>query len=97
MAKALWRGKHKALELRELNHIQPKFGKIKRKSSFRQLCLFSVYFIDLCEEEEVTPLSKKRKPEGRISTRGSVDESDDNEFVESKKEAQISSNKRYIN
>ena len=64
-----------------------KFGKIKRKSSFRQLCLFSVYFIDLFEEEEVTPLSKKRKPEERISTCGSEDESDDNEFVESKKEA----------
>ena len=64
-----------------------KFGKIKRKSSFRQLCLFSVYFIDLCEEEEVARLSRKRKPEERISTCGSEDESDDNEFVKSKKEA----------
>ena len=45
----------------------------------------------------MTPLSKKRKPEERISACGSEDESDDNEFVESKKEAQISSNKRYIN
>ena len=35
----------------------------------------------------MTPLSKKRKPEERISTCGSEDESDDNEFVESKKEA----------
>ena len=34
----------------------------------------------------MAPLSKKRKPEGRISTCGSEDESDDNEFVESKKE-----------
>ena len=48
--------------------------------------LFSVYFIDLYDEEEVTPLSKKRKPEERIHTCGSEDESDDNEFVESKKE-----------
>ena len=47
--------------------------------------LFSVYFIDLYDEEEVTPLSKKRKPEERIHTCGSEDESDDNEFVESKK------------
>ena len=66
-------------------------------SSFHKLCLFSVYFIDLREQEEVTPLSKKQKPEERISTCGSEDESGDNEFVESKKEAQISSNKRYIN
>ena len=80
-------GESKALKLRELNHIQPKFGKIKRKSSFRQLRLFSVYFIDLCEEEEVTLLSKKRKPEERINTCGSKDENDDNEFVESEKEA----------
>ena len=34
----------------------------------------------------MAPLSKKRKPEGRISTCGSEDESDDNEFVENKKE-----------
>ena len=64
-----------------------KCGKIKRKSSFRQLRLFSVYFIDLCDEEEMTPLSKKRKPEERISTCGSENESDDNEFVKSKKKA----------
>ena len=51
------------------------------------MCLFSVYFIGLCEEEEVTPLSKKWKPEERTSTCGSEDESDDNGFIESKKEA----------
>ena len=51
------------VKLRELDYIQPKFGKRKWESSFRQLCLFSVYFVDLYEEEEVTPLSKKRKPE----------------------------------
>ena len=50
------------------------------------MCLFTVYFIDLNEDKGVAPLSKKRKPEGRISTCGSEDESDDNEFVESKKE-----------
>ena len=35
----------------------------------------------------MTPLPSKRKPEERLSTCGSEDESDDNEFVESKKEA----------
>ena len=35
----------------------------------------------------MTLLSRKRKPEECISTCGSEDESDDNEFVESKKEA----------
>ena len=82
------------VKLRELNYIQPKFGKVERESSFRQLRLFSVYFIDLYEEEEVTPLSKKkkkkkkpRKPEERVSTCGSEDESDVNEFAESKKKA----------
>ena len=44
-----------------------------------------------------TSIKKERKPEEPVSTCGSEDESDDNEFVESKKEAQISSNKRYIN
>ena len=34
----------------------------------------------------MAPLSKTRKPEGRISMCGSEDESDDKEFVESKKE-----------
>ena len=77
------------VKLKELNYIQPQFGKIKRESSFRQLCLFSIYFIDLYEEEETTSLSKKQKPEERISTCGSENESDDNEFVESKKEARI--------
>ena len=77
------------VKLKELNYIQPQFGKIKRESSFRQLCLFSIYFIDLYEEEETTSLSKKQKLEERISTCGSENESDDNEFVESKKEARI--------
>ena len=75
------------VKLKELNYIQPQFGKIKRESSFRQLCLFSI--IDLHEEEETTPLSKKQKPEESISTCSSENESDDNEFVESKKEARI--------
>ena len=35
----------------------------------------------------MTPLPNKRKPEERLSTCGSEDESDDNEFVESIKEA----------
>ena len=51
------------------------------------MCLFAVYFIDLNEDKGVAPLSKTRKPEGRISMCGSEDESDDKEFVESKKEA----------
>ena len=51
------------------------------------MCLFSVYFIELYDEEGVTPPSKKQKPKERISTCGSEDESDDNEFLEKKKEA----------
>ena len=51
------------------------------------MCLFPVYFIDLYEEEEVTPLSEKWKLEELIITCGNGDESDDNELVDSKKEA----------
>ena len=99
IAKSSWRGKHKAskclifivlsgsVKSKELNYTQTRFGKIKLESSFRQMCLFPVYFIDLYEEEEVTPLSEKWKLEELIITCGNGDESDDNELVDSKKEA----------
>ena len=72
---------------REVNYAQPKFVKIKRERLFRQTYLFFVNFIGLYEEEEVTPLSKKWKPKESISTLGSGDGVDDNEYVKSKIQA----------
>ena len=72
-----------SVKSKEFNYTQTRFGKIKLESSFREMCLFPVYFIDLYEEEEVTPLSEKWKLEELIITCGNGDESDDNKFVDS--------------
>ena len=69
---------------REVNYAQPKFVKIKWEPSFHQMCLFFVNFIDLYEEEEVIPLSKKWKPKDCMSTSCTGDGVDDNEYMKSK-------------
>ena len=51
--------------------------------------IFCLLYRPKYEEEKVTPLSKKeQKPRQRLNTCGSGNESDDNEFVESKKRQQ---------
>ena len=51
------------------------------------MCLFFVNFIDLYEEEEVTPLSKNWKPKDCMSTSCTGDGVDDNEYMKSKTQA----------